>query len=1804
MHRYNAWLPPPVADATKKEKESFAGVLFSVKESYLADDPESVYSTLKWISVIDLFVKAKSEVSLEDVASLVEFGLQVFHASQDKLYAQVRWGNVLVSLLNKFRKKLTLKVDWRPFYDNLIQTHFTRNTGPEGWRVRQRHFETVTSLVRSCRRFFPPGSAHEIWSEFRSLLENPWHNSAFEGSGFVRLFLPTNLDNQDFYSREWINTCILQWDSIPNCQFWNSQWAAIMARVIKNYKSKDWEDLLPEIFSRFLNMFEVPVASGGGSYPFSIDVPRNTRFLFSNRSHTPSRAIAKSIVYLLKPGSLAQQHFEKLVNLLEQYYHPSNGGRWTYSLERLLFHLVYTFQKRLQQEKENPDKQMEFCLGQSERESFVSTVLKLIDRGQYSKNEHLSETVAAATSILSYVEPSLVLPFLVSRFHMALETMTATHQLKTAVTSVAFSGRSLFFMSLSASSSMETDDVNDADMFRDLLMISLTNALLGMDANDPPKTLATMQLIGSIFSNMSTLDDDTDSLSFMPAERFSEWLDEFLCRLFSLLQHLEPSSVLNEDVHSPATSGTFLVEDGPQYFCMLEILFGRLSRSLYNQAIKKVSKFLKTNILPGAIAEVGLLCCACIHSNPELAVNHLVEPLLSSVISSLKGIPLTGFGGSGNFTLNKARATLSPALETSIDYQLKVLSIAISYGGPSLLRYKDQFKEAIHSAFESPSWKVNIAGDQVLRSLLGSLVLYYPVDQYKSVSRHSSLTPLEEWISNKDYSNDEAFTGPKWHIPSDEEIQFANDLLNVHLDSALDELLRICQDNIHSDPGNEKDHLKVTLLRIDSSLQGVLSCLPDFIPSFKNGKVENPPFLIAGATGVSVGSTRLREKAANIIHIASKYLLEKKSDDSILLLLLIRIIEALGNYGSSEYEEWSNHRQAWKLESVAIIEPPVNFIVPSHSKGKKRPRWALIDKAYMHNTWRTSQASYHLFRTSKNASPSDHVNVLMDDLLNLSVHSYDTVRTLAGRSLVKMIKRWPSLIAKCVLTFSENLRSPTSPEYAVLGSCAVLGTQTVLKHLTLEPKSFSSFLLGILLSSHHESLKTQKAVNSLFVKYNIYFAGISRNIFQKSADNSGTDFASLVSEIGSMSFESTNLHWRYNLMANRVLLLLAMSSRNEPNLSSKILGETAGHFLKNLKSQLPQTRILAISALNMLLKESPYKLSAEQHAMASRDLQENTKSSLEGTLSNIFQEEGFFSETFDSLSNVHIIGDTENSSSRGGHENSSFQSLADKSITRFYFDFSSSWPRTPTWISFFGSDTFYSSFARIFKRLVQECGAPVLLSLKSALEEFVNAKERSKQCVAAEAFAGLLHADVIGLVEAWDSWMMVQLQNILLAPSVESIPEWAACIRYAVTGKGKYGMKVPLLRQRILDCLIEPLPQTVTTTVVAKRYSFLSAALIEVSPPRMPLSEIQLHHKLLQELLDKMSHPTAHVREAIAIALSVLCSNIRLHASFNMPEEGNSIMINGKHGKSWDQLLQERASELVVAIQNANPSDNLENLAETNTLSGSDSNSPDDVQWMETLFHFVISLMKSGRSAFLLDVLVGFLHPVISLQETSNKDLSILAKAAFELLKWRIFTNGHLRKAISILLSSAEDPNWRTRSATLTFLRSFMYRHTFILSNDEKQKIWKTVEKLLTDNQVEVREHAAAVLAGLMKGEDGELSKDFRERAYSEALKLQKRRKQRSSSDGPSIASIHGRVLAVVACVLSVPYDMPSWLPEHATLLARFVGEPSPVKTTVTKAVAEFRRTHADTWSVQKDSFTEEQLEVLADTSSSSSYFA
>ncbi|KAG6521471.1 hypothetical protein ZIOFF_018592 [Zingiber officinale] len=79
---------------------------------------------------------------------------------------------------------------------------------------------------------------------------------------------------------------------------------------------------------------------------------------------------------------------------------------------------------------------------------------------------------------------------------------------------------------------------------------------------------------------------------------------------------------------------------------------------------------------------------------------------------------------------------------------------------------------------------------------------------------------------------------------------------------------------------------------------------------------------------------------------------------------------------------------------------------------------------------------------------------------------------LARRPLSKMLKRWPSLVSKLVLTPTAKLQDSKDPKHLVLGCCSVLSTETVSRHLAYLNLTYTAYLC----SSHHESLKAQKAI--------------------------------------------------------------------------------------------------------------------------------------------------------------------------------------------------------------------------------------------------------------------------------------------------------------------------------------------------------------------------------------------------------------------------------------------------------------------------------------------------------------------------------------------------------------------------------------------------------------------------------------------------------------------------------------------------------------------------------------------------------
>ena len=180
----------------------------------------------------------------------------------------------------------------------------------------------------------------------------------------------------------------------------------------------------------------------------------------------------------------------------------------------------------------------------------------------------------------------------------------------------------------------------------------------------------------------------------------------------------------------------------------------------------------------------------------------------------------------------------------------------------------------------------------------------------------------------------------------------------------------------------------------------------------------------------------------------------------------------------------------------------------------------------------------------------------------------------------------------------------------------------------------------------------------------------------------------------------------------------------------------------------------------------------------------------------------------------------------------------------WYEAFYAPWPRSRNWIDLLKGETFVRGFAKLFRCLVKECGETVQQSLQSPLEELDVKEEKGKQCLASEVLAGVLHSDVKHILEAWDNWLCAALRTGLRQSTVETTAEWAACVRFAVTGKGRDGKSIPLLRQKIMDCLAEPLASNVPTRMVAKRFDLLCATLVELSPSSVSTSEINLQEKL------------------------------------------------------------------------------------------------------------------------------------------------------------------------------------------------------------------------------------------------------------------------------------------------------------------------------------------------------------------------
>lgn len=171
----------------------------------------------------------------------------------------------------------------------------------------------------------------------------------------------------------------------------------------------------------------------------------------------------------------------------------------------------------------------------------------------------------------------------------------------------------------------------------------------------------------------------------------------------------------------------------------------------------------------------------------------------------------------------------------------------------------------------------------------------------------------------------------------------------------------------------------------------------------------------------------------------------------------------------------------------------------------------------------------------------------------------------------------------------------------------------------------------------------------------------------------------------------------------------------------------------------------------------------------------------------------------------------------------------------------------------------------------------------------------------------------------------------------------------------------------------------------------------------------------------------------------------------------------------------------------------------------------------------------------------------------------------------------------------------------LHFIESLYFIHIYSLTKEQITDIVTFVKNLLYyKGSLEVREQAGKVLSGIIHtmGEDTPLIKElcfvFEKQIKKAGGSLSDKAIYVNKSKKKE-AQIHGALIGISSVVNAFPYiqPIPQWIPENLSILSRWTRFTGFIGTTAKNSISDFKKNRSDTWHLDKESFTLDQLEDL-----------
>ena len=425
---------------------------------------------------------------------------------------------------------------------------------------------------------------------------------------------------------------------------------------------------------------------------------------------------------------------------------------------------------------------------------------------------------------------------------------------------------------------------------------------------------------------------------------FGEWVEALLERLFTLFANLDsqPTHAAADGHAGPQdTDVSFLMYGQSMYRPFMELLFARLSPVLYDLALQRVTRFLTTHTVAGAVSEMGVLVAAVVWANPPKATAGLLSPLHTLLSAELDAVlrtvaenkSLADGGGKGKGEL------LSAGQEAAFKWWIGLFTSTLHYAATEAVTHKAQLLEMVAKLFTiaeaTRSLSMGEAASQMLSSLLGTLVFYYPMDEYAAQRPADAMAAAdvdqlpERWVAGGRVADVGDAAPVVWHVPTRDEVAMAEQLLDTYLEAPVKTLLAMCSTGgdtpMATGNGNgeeRKQQIRIQLLMLEGAL-GVRSALADFGGEQQAAKC---PWLLVGAVGAAVGREGARSRVGEALHAL---VATEPAGDPETLLLVMRVLDSVMGCGRREFSDWQQSMQAWRVDAHYLTQPKLAVLAPT-----------------------------------------------------------------------------------------------------------------------------------------------------------------------------------------------------------------------------------------------------------------------------------------------------------------------------------------------------------------------------------------------------------------------------------------------------------------------------------------------------------------------------------------------------------------------------------------------------------------------------------------------------------------------------------------------------------------------------------------------------------------------------------------------------------------------------------------------------------------------------------------------------------